>query len=91
MIESLLTIQRRVPMSENYPQCICLRCGHTWNPTTPLKPLRCPKCTNAYWNTPPIRTAWTPEEKEMALKGEIPTGRTRGATAATRYRERKKN
>jgi len=29
----------------------CLRCGATWYPRKPEKPVRCAKCRSPYWAT----------------------------------------
>jgi len=36
------------------PSYTCLRCGHTWNPRTNVKPRWCPKpsCHSPYWDSP---------------------------------------
>ena len=33
-------------------QHTCLRCGNTWWPRRPSKPLRCPNCKSPYWDRP---------------------------------------
>lgn len=33
-------------------QQTCLRCGNTWWPRRPTKPLRCPECKSPYWDRP---------------------------------------
>ena len=33
-------------------QHTCLRCGNTWWPRRPSKPLRCPGCKSPYWDRP---------------------------------------
>ena len=30
----------------------CLRCGHSWWPKTPDRPMLCAKCRSAYWERP---------------------------------------
>lgn len=32
------------------PTLHCLRCGHTWPPRKPERPLRCAKCGSPYWD-----------------------------------------
>lgn len=34
------------------PTYTCVRCGHTWIPRTPDKPIVCPKCKSPYWDIP---------------------------------------
>ncbi len=34
------------------PTLRCLRCGHTWSPRKPERPVRCPKCGSPYWGQP---------------------------------------
>ena len=35
----------------------CLRCGHRWLRRITAKPIRCPKCMSAHWDTPRARPA----------------------------------
>jgi DNA-directed RNA polymerase subunit RPC12/RpoP len=35
----------------------CKRCQHEWAGRKPEKPLTCPKCRSAYWNTERTRTS----------------------------------
>jgi len=39
----------------------CHRCGKSWWPRRPLKPLRCPQCKSPYWDRPrKLKTAPSP-------------------------------
>ena len=42
------------------PTLHCLRCGHTWPPRKPERPLRCPKCGSPYWDQPRKRAGLSP-------------------------------
>lgn len=46
----------------NLPTYKCLRCGHTWIPRKPERPVRCPKrgCMSPYWD----RERAKPKEEE---------------------------
>ncbi len=28
----------------------CTRCGHTWTPRKPIKPIECPRCKSVRWD-----------------------------------------
>ncbi len=48
------------------PTMRCLRCGHTWPPRKPERPLRCPKCGSPYWD----RARATPASAPATPGGE---------------------
>jgi len=44
----------------------CRRCGKTWWPRRPQKPVRCPGCKSPYWNKPRrVRRAVTPSNESV--------------------------
>lgn len=64
-------------MSESEPQAItpktCTRCGATWYPRTPGRPVGCAKCHSPYWDKPRV----------YKLKDKTPARSRAGATPAT--------
>src|SRR2546421_12621296 len=38
------------PPKPVYKQLTCKRCGRSWTPRSPKKPVQCPKCKSPYWN-----------------------------------------
>jgi len=36
----------------HHPTLTCYRCGHSWHPRGPRKPLKCPQCCSTLWDVP---------------------------------------
>lgn len=51
-LRGMVAMRKRKP--RKLPTYTCLRCGHTWVPRRPERPLRCANvhCRSAYWDKP---------------------------------------
>ena len=67
------------PESAVLQQQTCLRCGNTWWPRRPTKPLRCPRCKSPYWARPrqvkralsPVSASARPAALTDSLRREV--------------------
>lgn len=51
--------------------CRCLHCDHAWEKRVDHRPVRCPVCKRANWDSPLKRKRKSPAEKEAKRDGEI--------------------
>ena len=57
MVDSFLCLAYMSRMEITLPVCTCLRCGHSWVPRKPERPMTCANCRSPYWDKPRQREA----------------------------------
>ena len=69
-------------MSENEPAITmktCTRCGATWYPRTPGRPVGCAKCHSPYWDKPRVYEL----RNRAPAKSRVESGTTKPITGAS--------